>query len=239
MIFRKAGVSRRRLRSAPFWRKTFGGADIVELVGNPRSPLGSPRPRSGALQAWGLRRTSDTDDFERQLRQSLKRLEAELARTNGITAEKQNDEQASGRACQVVEITAEKQSDRIAYLFGRVLYWICFIVAGGLAACGFLAGIVKPKNWADFNFYLLFAVPAVGFLGIGIASRYTQVFLKLLMRLEIRNDADGTLTLEFDKDSLSKRGIEFPQGRARRGREDNPAPALSGAPGSRQAQPFS
>ena len=37
--------------------------------------------------------TSDSDDLERQFRQSLKRLEAELARSNGIAAEKQNDEQ--------------------------------------------------------------------------------------------------------------------------------------------------
>ena len=107
--------------------------------------------------------TSDSDDLERQFRQNLKRLEAELARPNGIAA--------------------EKQSDQIAYLFGRVLYWTCFIVAGGLAALGLLAGIVKPKNWADLNFYLLFAVPAVGFLGLGLASRYTQAFLKLLIRL--------------------------------------------------------
>ena len=192
--------------------------------------------------------TSDSDDLERQFRQSLKRLEAELARSNGIAAEKQNDEQlkrleaelagavgitaekqnderleaelarSNGIAAEKQNdeqlkrleaelagavgitaekqnderleaelarsgITAEKQNDQIAYLFGRVLYWTCFIVAGGLAACGLLAGIVKPKNWADLNFYLLFAVPAVGFLGLGLASRYTQALLKLLMRL--------------------------------------------------------
>ena len=154
--------------------------------------------------------TSDSDDLERQFRQSLKRLEAELARSNGIaaekqndeqiqqnlkrleaelarsngiTAEKQNDEQVEAELAGAVGITAEKQNDQIAYLFGRVLYWTCFIVAGGLAAWGLLAGIVKPKNWADLNFYLLFAVPAVGFLGLGLASRYTQAFLKLLMRL--------------------------------------------------------
>ena len=134
--------------------------------------------------------TSDSDDLERQFRQSLKRLEAELARSNGIAAEKQNDEQLrqnlkrlEAELAGAVGITAEKQNDQIAYLFGRVLYWTCFIVAGGLAAWGLLAGIVKPKNWADLNFYLLFAVPAVGFLGLGLASRYTQALLKLLMRL--------------------------------------------------------
>ena len=37
--------------------------------------------------------TSDSDDLERQFRQNLKRLEAELARPNGIAAEKQKDEQ--------------------------------------------------------------------------------------------------------------------------------------------------
>ena len=127
--------------------------------------------------------TSDSDDLERQFRQSLKRLEAELARSNGIAAEKQNDERLEAELAGVVGITAEKQNDQIVYLFGRVLYWTCFIVAGGLAASGLLAGIVKPKNWADLNFYLLFAVPAVGFLGLGLASRYTQALLKLLMRL--------------------------------------------------------
>ena len=140
--------------------------------------------------------TSDGDDLERQFRQNLKRLEAELARSlrrvasNGIAAEKQNDEQLrqnlkrlEAELAGAVGITAEKQNDQIAYLFGRVLYWTCFIVAGGLTAWGLLAGIVKPKNWADLNFYLHFAVPAVGFLGLGLASRYTQAFLKLLMRL--------------------------------------------------------
>ena len=161
--------------------------------------------------------TSDSDDLERQFRQNLKRFEAELARSNGIAAEKQNDEQlrqnlkrleaelagAVGITAEkqndeqlrqnlkrleaelagAVGITAEKQNDQIAYLSGRVLYWTCFIVAGGLAALGLLAGIVKAKNWADLNFYLLFAVPAVGFLGLGLASRYMQAFLKLLMRL--------------------------------------------------------
>ena len=98
--------------------------------------------------------TSDSDDLERQFRQNLKRLEAELARSNGIAAEKTNDEQLrqnlkrlEAELAGAVGITAEKQNDQIAYLFGRVLYWTCFIVAGGLAALGLLAGIVKPKNW--------------------------------------------------------------------------------------------
>ena len=83
--------------------------------------------------------TSDSDDLERQFRQSLKRLEAELARSNGIAAEKQNDERLEAELAGVVGITAEKQNDQIVYLFGRVLYWTCFIVAGGLAASGLLA----------------------------------------------------------------------------------------------------
>ena len=120
---------------------------------------------AGCLGRAGM--TSNSDGLDEQLRQSLKRLEADLARPVGITAEKQNDQ--------------------IAYRFRWVFYWTCLIVAGGLAALGLLAGVVNPKNWADFNFYLLFAVPAVGFLGLGLASRYvlsgTQAFLKLLMRL--------------------------------------------------------
>ena len=81
--------------------------------------------------------TSNSDGLDEQLRQSLKRLEADLARPVGITAEKQNDQ--------------------IAYRLRWVFYWTCLIVAGGLAALGLLAGVVNPKNWADLNFYLLFA----------------------------------------------------------------------------------
>ena len=51
--------------------------------------------------------TSDSDDLERQFRQSLKRLEAELARSNGIAAEKQNDERLEA------ELARRKEDERL------------------------------------------------------------------------------------------------------------------------------